>query len=71
MDGYAKTVVISIFDDCDILDKAIHLTRNVNRDSMVTVKVRKDRDLVTRSKYVYYNFSHVRICKHYAVQMSS
>ena len=27
--GYAKSVVISTFDDCDILDKPIHFTGNV------------------------------------------
>ena len=26
--GYAETVVISAFDDCDILGKAVHITGN-------------------------------------------
>ena len=32
-------------------------------DSMVTIKVRKDM-LSRYAKYVYCNYSHVRICKH-------
>ena len=42
VDVYAKTVVISTFDDCDILDKVIHITGNVYNDLVVTIKVRKD-----------------------------
>ena len=57
VDGYAKAVVISTFDDCDILDKASHLTVNVYHDSILTIKVRKDM-------YVYCNYSRVRICEH-------
>ena len=60
MDGYGKTVVTSTFDDCDILDKAIHLAGNVYNDSMVTIEKTGSR----YAKYVYYNYSHIRICKH-------
>ena len=61
VDGYAIETVISTFYDCE-LDKAIHLSRNVYSDSMVTIKVRE----VIRSryaKYVYFNYSHARKCK--------
>lgn len=59
VDVYAETVVISTFDDRDILDKAIYLTGNVNDNSVVKIRVRGD----IRScyaKYVYSNCLHLR-----------
>ena len=37
IDVYAPETVISAFNDCE-LDKAVHLSRNVYNDSMVTIK---------------------------------
>ena len=37
-----QILVISVFDDCDISGKAVHLTGNVYNDSMMTIKVGKD-----------------------------
>ena len=62
VDGYVENVVISAFDDCDILDKAIYSTGNVNNYSMVTIKARKDMRS-RNAKYVYYNYCRVRLCK--------
>ena len=62
VDGYVENVVISAFDDCDILDKAINSTGNVNNYSMVTIKARKDMRS-RNAKYVYYNYCRVRLCK--------
>ena len=62
VDGYVENVVISAFDDCDILDKAIYTTGNVNNYSMVTIKARKDMRS-RNAKYVYYNYCRVRLCK--------
>ena len=59
---YVENVVISAFDDCDILDKAIYSTGNVNNYSMVTIKARKDMRSCN-AKYVYYNYRRVRLCK--------
>ena len=51
VDGYAETFVISTFDNCDIFYYSI-----------ATTKVRED--MRSRyAKYVYCNYSHVRICK--------
>ena len=60
VDGYVENVVISAFDDCDILDKAIYSTRNVNNYSMLTIKARKDMRS-RNAKYVYYNYCRVRL----------
>ena len=62
VDGYVENVVISAFDDCDILDKAIYSTGNVKNYSMVTIKARKDMRS-RNAKYVYYNYCRVRLCK--------
>ena len=62
VDGYVENVVISAFDDCDILEKAIYSTGNVNNYSMVTIKARKDMRS-RNAKYVYYNYCRVRLCK--------
>ena len=86
VDGYVENVVISAFDDCDILDKAIYSTGNVKaRKDMrsrnakyvfffffkvQTIYLHYLQFLLTTylyflqpSKYVYYNYCRVRLCK--------
>ena len=55
-----ETVDISVFDNCDLLEKANHFTVKSSNDSMVTINT--TRDIRSRySKHVYHSFSDVRI----------
>ena len=55
-----ETVDISVFDNCDLLEKANHLTVKFRNDSMVTINT--TRDIRSRySKHVYHSFSDVRV----------
>ena len=59
VDVYAETVVISTFDDRDILDKAIYLTGNVHDNSVVKIRVKGDIRSC-HAKYVYSNCLHFK-----------
>ena len=55
-----ETVDISVFDNCDLLEKANHFTVKFSNDSMVTINT--TRDIRSRySKHVYHSFSDVRV----------
>ena len=65
-DVYCETIVNSSLSDCNVLDKANDLTVHAYNDIIVTINITKN----TRSrysKYVYYNYRHVKLSTHGSV----
>ena len=63
LDLYCETIVNSSLNDFNILEKATDLTVHVYSDTVVTINITKN----TRSrysKYLYYNYRHVKLSSH-------